>query len=109
METQNTAYEFIGLQMIEISSGHVTPARDAVSLPSDVLMRRGCSYGRSPPPRRQRERDAGGTAETLRQREAGAGIGEEDRRCDQNVHSVRRGIPQLMRSRAEQGSSENPA
>jgi hypothetical protein len=30
LETQNTAYEFIGLQMIEISSGHVTPARDAV-------------------------------------------------------------------------------
>ncbi|MFO1002607.1 MAG: hypothetical protein U0936_19940 [Planctomycetaceae bacterium] len=30
LETQNTAYEFIGLQMIEISSSHVTPARDAV-------------------------------------------------------------------------------
>lgn len=30
LETQNTAFEFIGLQMVEISTGHVTPARDAV-------------------------------------------------------------------------------
>ncbi|MEJ7593487.1 MAG: hypothetical protein WKF77_18245, partial [Planctomycetaceae bacterium] len=29
-ETQNTAFEFVGLQMIDISSSHVTPARDAV-------------------------------------------------------------------------------
>lgn len=29
-ETQNTAFEFIGLQMIDISGSHVTPARDGV-------------------------------------------------------------------------------
>lgn len=30
IETQDTAFEFVGLQMVDISSNHVTPARDAV-------------------------------------------------------------------------------
>ncbi len=29
-ETLNTAFEFVGLQMVDISSNHVTPSRDAV-------------------------------------------------------------------------------